>query len=377
MKIINNLKFFLLIAMFFCEQVFAAGQIEMIEGTVTIISAKGESRTPQKGEAVSEGDTLITGRNGELHVRLDDNGLIALRANTRLKIEAYRAQGDNEDKAFFSLLKGTFRSVTGWIGRYNAKNYGIKTPTATIGVRGTDHEPLVVTDPEPGEVVTLAPGTYDKVNTGITVLGNKFGTTLLNPNQAGFAPKSAPPKPLTQIPDVFKPTKNETAIDKNKELLNKGLELRLKDRQQDLIKKRSTEEQPGKILPKLLGDIKAGDVNPGKQIIGKELVPAITPAIRDIDLGIPGVKTLPGQLNTQPQMIEPGKLPVLTPPGPVLTPMVTPTTTLPSPGIKTPTISPVMSPVVTPMLSAPISIIRTAPISTPIAPVAPMRMLAK
>lgn len=379
---INNFKFFLLLGAFLCGEIFAAGQVEVVEGAVTVISAKGESRLPKKGEVVNEGDTLITGRNGELHVRLDDNGLIALRANTRLKIESYRAQGDNEDKAFFSLLKGTFRSVTGWIGRYNANNYGIKTPTATIGVRGTDHEPLVVTDPEPGEVVTMLPGTYDKVNTGITVLGNKFGTTLLNPNQAGFAPKSAPPKPLAQIPDVFKPTKNEVVIDKTKDLLNKGLDLRLKERQQDLIKKREIDKQPAKVLPKLLGvntevDKPAASKEvTGRSLIGKELTPLtvpVTPTLKTGEIGaVPAVKTLPS-LNTQPRLIEPAKLPVLTPPATTFGSVNTPATTLPgtiapapqktpilAPTVS-PTIAPTITPVLTPTLSAPNSTIKTAP----------------
>lgn len=358
--------------LFFCGASFAAGLVEVVEGTVTVISTKGDSRAPKKGDAVNEGDTLITGRNGELHVRLDDNGLIALRANTRLKIESYRAQGDNEDKAFFSLLKGTFRSVTGWIGKYNANNYGIKTPTATIGVRGTDHEPLVVTDPEPGEVITVPPGTYDKVNTGITVLGNKFGTTLVNPNQVAFAPKAAAPQPLAQIPDVFKPTKNETAIDKTKEVLIKGLDLRLKQRQQELIKKRETDKQPTKVIPKLLGD----NNDPDKTITKtKAIDAAVVPTIKAGEIGtVPALKTLPTldpqptkitpTIGVQPQLVEPARLPALTPPSPTITPtpgITTKTPTL-SPTINSTTISPkVISPTLTPAFSAPSSTIKTAP----------------
>jgi hypothetical protein len=351
---IKYLTMCLLALAIFSSPLFAAGVVELAEGTVTVINAKGESRTPKKGDTVAEGDTLVTGRNGELHVRLDDNGLIALRANTRLKIENYRAQGDSDDKAFFSLLKGTFRSITGWIGKYNANNYGIKTPTATIGVRGTDHEPLVVTEPEPGEVVTVPPGTYDKVNSGITTLGNKFGVTLLNPNQAGFAPKdaAAAPKPLPKVPEIFKPTKHETEIDKTKGLLNKNIDLRLKERQDDLIKKRGTEGQPDKKLPPLLGDIKA-----------RELVPAVTPAIKGSDIG---VKTLPtGQLTT-PQIVEPGKLPILTPPA-AISPTITPTTTLPGTISPTLTRTPTLSPTITPTFSAPASttVIKTSPLTAP------------
>jgi hypothetical protein len=60
---------------------------------------------------------------------MDDNALIAMRANTFLKIEAYRAEGGADDSAVFRLLRGSFRSVTGWIGKNNPKNYAVRTTT--------------------------------------------------------------------------------------------------------------------------------------------------------------------------------------------------------------------------------------------------------
>ena len=41
--------------------------------------------------------------------------------------------------AFFSLLKGGFRTVSGLIGKINHEDYSVATPVATIGIRGTDY----------------------------------------------------------------------------------------------------------------------------------------------------------------------------------------------------------------------------------------------
>ncbi|MDX1434446.1 MAG: FecR domain-containing protein, partial [Gammaproteobacteria bacterium] len=42
-------------------------------------------------------------------------------------------------RSFFSLLKGGLRTITGAIGKLNRKAYQIRTPVATIGIRGTEY----------------------------------------------------------------------------------------------------------------------------------------------------------------------------------------------------------------------------------------------
>ena len=55
-------------------------------------------------------------------------------------------------RAFFRLLKGGFRAVTGLVGRRDRSNYRVATPVATIGIRGTDYvvvmiDPAIAADP--------------------------------------------------------------------------------------------------------------------------------------------------------------------------------------------------------------------------------------
>ncbi|HSW13685.1 MAG TPA: hypothetical protein VLI06_12645 [Solimonas sp.] len=42
-------------------------------------------------------------------------------------------------RAFFKLLKGGFRAVSGLIGKVDRNEYRVSTPVATIGIRGTDY----------------------------------------------------------------------------------------------------------------------------------------------------------------------------------------------------------------------------------------------
>src|SRR5258708_23266060 len=138
----------------------------------------------------------------------EDHGLIAVRSNTKMKVEAYRANGNAEDTSVISLFSGTFRSITGWIGTFNRNNYQIKTPTDVIAIRGTDHEPFHVPEPGPGEQAVAPPGTYDKVNSGSTALRNNAGEIVLNPNEVRLAPHhtQSPPRISKPRPNFYKPS---------------------------------------------------------------------------------------------------------------------------------------------------------------------------
>jgi hypothetical protein len=217
-----------------------AGTVELVEGQVTVFDKAKQARKVAVGDAVHEGEGIVTGGDGELHLDMADGGFIAVRPNTRMGITAYRAQGDEGDKGLFSLLEGTFRSVTGWIGKYNPRSYQVRTPTATIGVRGTDHEPLVIPQgSREGE-----PGTYDKVNVGGTTLSTAHGRIDVSPNRAGFAPWKGRPVPrlLPQVPAFFKAraTRNEAAIAARHAKVQKLIEKR-RDERRALLKEKKAQ----------------------------------------------------------------------------------------------------------------------------------------
>jgi hypothetical protein len=200
--------------------------VELVEGIVTIIDDKGQSRIPHVGDSVEEGDTITTGGDGELQMLTEDHGLIAVRSNTKMKVEAYRANGNAEDTSVISLFLGTFRSITGWIGTFNRNNYQIKTPTAAIAIRGTDHEPFHVPEPGPGEQPVAPPGTYDKVNSGSTAIRNNAGEVVVSPNEVGFAPHDA-----KAIPDLYRPSRKENRIEQRKAEVEKEIVHRRTERQ--------------------------------------------------------------------------------------------------------------------------------------------------
>ena len=165
-----------------------AGYVQFVSGDVQITNAAGQSRAAQKGDAISEGDTLASAPSSSAQIKMQDGGLVAVRPDTKLKFDQFVFAGkqDGNEKSFFSLFKGGFRAITGLIGQVNKQNYKITTPAATIGIRGTDHESFVVTPGSP--LAQVAPvGAYSKVNVGETYMATEKGTIFVQPNQMGFA----------------------------------------------------------------------------------------------------------------------------------------------------------------------------------------------
>ena len=136
----------------------AAGRVLVAVGTVSI--ERAGTRIPgAAGTEVQKGDTIQVGPQSNAQVRLADESIIALRADTTFRITEFNftSQGAEKDNAFFSLLKGGIRTVTGLIGKSDPNSYKVDTPTSTIGIRGT-HYTLRVCNDDCVETTTTANG---------------------------------------------------------------------------------------------------------------------------------------------------------------------------------------------------------------------------
>jgi len=214
-----------------------AGTVSLVGGDARIVQTGKQPRRAVVGDAVYEGDTLVTGKDSEVHLTMLDSGFLVLRPNTRLKIVSYKADGGDDDKALFRLFIGGLRSITGWIGKYNRKSYRVQTPTATIGIRGTDHETRYIpVGSSEGE-----PGTYDKVFAGGTTIQTGAGQADVLPDHAGYVSDQAGQHPLLlgRIPGFFHPGPNEDLINKKHVEIQQIIEQRRDERRKVIEQKRA------------------------------------------------------------------------------------------------------------------------------------------
>ena len=191
-----------------------AGKIENIIGTARVAKHTGQVYAAIKGDNLYEGDSVATGANSNVQIRMVDEAIIWLRPNTEFKITKYRSteHGDPKNEAALRLLAGSMRSVTGMIGKANPGDYKLSTPNATIGIRGTEFDAVYATAQIAADLQT-APGTYNRVYMGGTSLQGRAGQINLNKDEAGFMGEQAsnPPRVLPNIPEFLNTSGNSTA----------------------------------------------------------------------------------------------------------------------------------------------------------------------
>jgi hypothetical protein len=183
-----------------------AGIVERIQGSAQIMSL-GSQKSLQVKSEVLQGDQITTASDAEILLRMTDGTVLAIRPNTHLIVNEYRfnPKDSNNDHFIIKLVKGGLRTVTGAIGRKNPQKVKFNTPTATIGIRGTDFEVAVLDQTQNNAEA----GTYNKVFQGATYLESNQGNRVeVGPNQAAFSPVNLLQTAqqfglLKQIPNVF------------------------------------------------------------------------------------------------------------------------------------------------------------------------------
>lgn len=183
------------------------GRVHSMEGDVRIWTA-GRERRAQPAAILEQGDIVRVATDAWALLAMNDGATITVRPETELRFDIYRYDPDGEpqqNSATLALVRGALRSITGLIGQSNPAAYQVRTPTATIGIRGTDHEPAYYPPPPPGQKADREPGTYDKVNEGETVIRRATGEVPVRRGQTAFAHQNVqePPRLLPKPPPFY------------------------------------------------------------------------------------------------------------------------------------------------------------------------------
>jgi hypothetical protein len=191
-----------------------AGQIQHLSGTLSVQRPDGSVRILSQKSEVNPGEVLTTQKDSYAQINMTDGSSMTLRPNTQVKIENYQFVQDKpqDDSAFFRLVKGGLRTVTGLVGkRGNQDAYRIGTATATIGIRGSSGETLDCTEGCDGVVSggdKIDKGVYHTTYTGSYIMQNEGGSQIIGEGQFGFvknsktAPQILPNDPGLNLKDL-------------------------------------------------------------------------------------------------------------------------------------------------------------------------------
>ena len=175
----------------------SAGAIGELKGS-GVLERNNEVIEGNKGVSVQSMDTAVTA-NGRMRIDFVDETRVDLTEHSRLLIDEFVYDPANDVGSLsIKASLGGVRYASGQIAKRYRQNVKIKTPSATIGVRGTDF--IMVVDEAGGTMVTLLPscdvdgycytGEIEvETDAGFVIMNQAFQTTMVT---HGMRPPSPP-----------------------------------------------------------------------------------------------------------------------------------------------------------------------------------------
>ncbi len=106
------------------------GDVQIVRGEILIVAMAGAD--------LLKSDRLMTGEDGAIGLIFKDNSVLSMGPESELAIEDFAFDPAAEKTSFVAnMMKGTLTYLSGLITHLNPESVQFKTPSATIGIRGT------------------------------------------------------------------------------------------------------------------------------------------------------------------------------------------------------------------------------------------------
>jgi len=114
------------------------GLVKVAKGAVQI--QRGTAKIPATvGTGLQQADVVITGADGSAGITFTDNSLVSVGPNSVFAIDKYRFDTTTHAGEFEGNLKqGRLAAVSGKMVKQSPDSMKIRTPSAIMGVRGTE-----------------------------------------------------------------------------------------------------------------------------------------------------------------------------------------------------------------------------------------------
>jgi hypothetical protein len=113
------------------------GLVKTYEPVAKVIR-QGAEVDLQVGAEIFEGDTVVTDSDGAVGIVFSDGAVLTLGPSGKLIVEDFLFKPAEHNVSFISrVVKGSVVFASGAIGRISPGSVQFKTPTATLGLRGT------------------------------------------------------------------------------------------------------------------------------------------------------------------------------------------------------------------------------------------------
>lgn len=181
------------------------GSLAQVWGEASIVRG-GTTEVARPASPVCPRDRIVTGARGVVELRFPDGTRITVGKDSEFAIERWKERRLRGNEAAFQLVRGAFRAVTGRLTERRHR-MEIRTPIATIGVRGTDFwGGLNITPGGALDVVMLSgKGVYVRNDAGQVELAESGTGTTVQPGAAPSAAKTWPQDKVARAVDTITP----------------------------------------------------------------------------------------------------------------------------------------------------------------------------
>jgi len=222
--------------------------IYVVSGEVTVTQGKHPAHRVINNEIIVSNTLVNTGDKSAALLRFQDGQIVTMQANSTFHVREYRydAKKINNSNIVFSVFRGGMRFITGLIGQHRKQSFKVLTPTATIGIRGTEFMVVMAGKSMYSKVLT---GKIEMLNTGgmrvvsagqtaalssadtpaslvsaSAIPAGTFGELLAIPIQPSAIPAPEPaPEPVPELPPVVPavvPTEPAAAVEPSPDVLS-------------------------------------------------------------------------------------------------------------------------------------------------------------
>ncbi len=174
------------------------GIVRTVEGPVSVLSGKQEC-APRYGLDLEEGDAVRTGAKAWALLTMIDGARITVRPDTEVRVVIYRyvESGDSwQSRAVLALTRGAVRVSSGRIAVGRSSGFEVKTPDATMDMRGSDSD-ITYIAAKPVAAGDAAVGAYGRAYAGEAVLKNAGGEVTFRDGQTAYAEPRVLPRVLS------------------------------------------------------------------------------------------------------------------------------------------------------------------------------------
>lgn len=168
------------------------GKVGRLQGDVSSVATGGGKVAMTVGTPVEQDQTIETGPGARLEISFVDGTTFTVGEKSKVTVDRFVFDPGGNKNALKLAVVGPFRFVSGKLSKTLGANITVKTPFATMGIRGTDvwGGPI---DERYG--VFLATGIVSIASGGRTVVLSRPGSGVNVANAKG-----APPGAITQWP---------------------------------------------------------------------------------------------------------------------------------------------------------------------------------